>query len=396
MPKPGSDEPPPARAERADGRCLSTVSRRSVLTGAAALAGTGLLGACGRGGSGTPSTRNADTITVTDQRGKTLVFDGPVNRVVALPTPAPAMFVAVDRGPEHLVGMREASWTAMHQGIMGEMFPAALKTAHHAAREDFSPNVETILALKPDMVVQWGDHGSEIIAPMENAGLKVIGLTYGTQKDLNAWIRLFAAALGKPHRAQAMITRMRSQMKTIKSVASHQAPPKPRALYFHAFMHGLEVAAHNSYNDFYMGLVGARNAATGNSGAPGSGMVKVDVEQVLAWDPDIVLLGNFDDAMPDDIYSDKVWQDVAAVKSRRVYKIPLGGYRWDPPSQESPLMWQWLSQIAYPNQQYADLRSQISSDYHFLYGYHLSNAQIDEILWMDANSKSANYRQFGS
>lgn len=25
-----------------------------------------------------------------------------------------------------------------------------------------------------------------------------------------------------------------------------------------------------------------------------------------------------------------------AVKSKRVYKVPLGGYRWDPPSQESP------------------------------------------------------------
>lgn len=59
-------------------------------------------------------------------------------------------------------------------------------------------------------------------------------------------------------------------------------------------------------------------------------------------------------------------------------------------------MWQWLSQIAYPNQQHADLRSQISSDYQFLYGHRPSNAQLDRILWMDANSKSANYHQFAS
>ena len=32
-------------------------------------------------------------------------------------------------------------------------------------------------------------------------------------------------------------------------------------------------------------------------------MVGVDVEQVLAWDPEVVLLGNFDAAMPDDIYA---------------------------------------------------------------------------------------------
>ena len=48
--------------------------------------------------------------------------------------------------------------------------------------------------------------------------------------------------------------------------------------------------------------------------------------------------------------SDPVWQNVSAVRERRVYKVPLGGYRWDPPGQESPLMWHWLTDIAFPRE----------------------------------------------
>ncbi len=115
---------------------------------------------------------------------------------------------------------------------------------------------------------------------------------------------------------------------------------------------------------------------------------------MLKWDPDVILLGNFDAAMPDDIYKDTVWEAVSAVKSRRVYKAPLGGYRWDPPSQESPLMWKWLSRIAFPSDQNAGLRDDIVSSYALLYDYKPSDAEMDDILWTGVNKASANYGQF--
>src|SRR5699024_6539034 len=133
------------------------------------------------------------------------------------------------------------------------------------------------------------------------------------------------------------------------ALTSSASGSPPTILYFNRFADGeLKVAGQGTYNDFYIDLVRGTNPASGDNGATGTGMVGVDVEQVLSWDPDIVLLGNFDDAMPDVVYSDPVWQDVAAVSSRRVYKVPLGGYRWDPPSHESPLTWRWLSHLAFP------------------------------------------------
>ncbi|MEO6606505.1 MAG: hypothetical protein ABIN55_12985, partial [Aeromicrobium sp.] len=99
-------------------------------------------------------------------------------------------------------------------------------------------------------------------------------------------------------------------------------------------------------------------------------------------------------ALPDDVYGDKRWKDVSAVTSKRVYKVPLGGYRWDPPSHESPLMWRWLSQIAYPDGTDGGLREKVLDDYGFFYGQKPTQAQMSSILWAEVNSASADYEPF--
>ncbi|MCZ2403500.1 ABC transporter substrate-binding protein [Paenarthrobacter sp. Z7-10] len=313
--------------------------------------------------------------------------------MVTIPMPTASLLIAVDRRADHLVGMHNASWQAIRSGTMGRMFPDALKIPHGIATADFTPNVESIRALNPEAVVQWSD--SQLTDPLENAGLKVIGLANtGQQSDVDAWISLFAAMLGKPDRAMEMKARSDDELHTILALASGRSGPGPGVLYFNRFSGGLKVAGNGSYNDFYIKAVGARNPATGDAGVKGSGMVGVDIEQVLAWNPDIMLLGNFDDALPPDLYSDSVWQNVAAVRNRRVYKVPLGGYRWDPPGQESPLMWRWLTDICFPRSGASTLRGVIPGYFDFLYGRKPDQEEIDTMLWMNANSRSANYQQF--
>lgn len=388
-------------------------TRRTVLQGAGALAGAALLAACGAssapgsgkhaGGAG-PVARSSSTsasgsnaVTLTDQRGKTLHLPHPARRVVTLPMPAAAILIAVDQGVDHLVGMHDASWLAIKDGVLGQLFPQALAVAHDVANNDFVPNVESVLALHPDLVVQWADAGAGIITPLENAGLPVLGLTYGTQQDLTTWINLFAAMLGKPQRARELNSLTAQRLQLAKRVGRHAPRPRPSILYFNRFLDGLKVAGAQTYNDFYIRLVGGTNPASGPAPAPAQGMVGVDTEQVLAWDPDIILLGNFDAAMPSDVYGQPVWKSLRAVRTRRVYKVPLGGYRWDPPSHESPLMWQWLSQVAFPGRSpWGDLRAQVVRDYTTFYGRRPTNAQMDEILWMKENAQSAHYDQFGA
>ena len=382
----------PALAERPDGwvrrRAASRtrgVSRRSLLRGVGVGAGALALGACGTPGSG--GAGGGAGLSVVDQRGRRIELAGPVRRLVTIVIPAASMVAAIDSGVDHLVGMNSSAAKAIQDGILGKIFPAADRIPGDVADDSFAPNVESIVALDPDVVVQWGDRGSEIIAPLENAGVRVLGLRYGTQQDLETWIGLFGTLLGKPDRAAALVGRMHDRLAAIRS-----APPivagKPKILYFNRMRGGMTIGGNGSYTDFYINLVGGTNPAAGLSS-----QASVSAEQVLAWDPDVVLVGNFDSATPEDVYGNPVWQGMSAVRSRRVYKVPLGGYRWDPPCAESPLMWQWLRSIAFPEAGAGQLRAQMHDDYRFLYNYDLTDADVDRILWTDLNAGSANYRR---
>ncbi len=384
---------------------IPEANRRSVLAAAFYGGGALFLASCAPGstsppagtaqsGAATPgSAPGSAGIQVTDQRGTVLNFERPVTRVVTIPMPAASLLVAVDQGASHLAGMHNASWVAMRDGIMGTMYPEALNIPHDIATTDFTPNVESIRALNPDVVVQWSD--AQLTAPLEQAGMKVLGITNsGTQQDVDTWTALFATMLGQPDRAVQMKARSDQHQKSIEAEAASRATGGPGIIYFNRFSGGLKVAGNGSYNDFYIKLVGGHNPATGPQGLQGKGMVGVDVEQVLAWDPEVILLGNFDEAMPGDLYGNPVWQSVSAVRSKRVYKVPLGGYRWDPPSQESPLMWRWLSDISFPSGNRSALRDETSDYFDFLYRHRPSTPEMDKVLWTEVNGASANYRQF--
>ncbi len=357
--------------------------RRTLLQGAAALSALAVLPACGSDDSSTGA------LTLTDQRGKRLTLDGPAKRIVTLPMPAASIMVAVDRTADHLVGIHQASWVAAKDSILGTMFPAVLKIAHEVGSPEFAPNVEGILALEPDVVVQWASQGDEIVEPLENAGLQVLGVNYGTIKDVGEWFGMFSTLLGKPDRGRAMAARLDAERAAAEATAAKQTGRKPRVLYFLRYADELAVQGAGTFNEEYVRLVGAENVSSDVKG-----LATVDLEQVLDWDPDIVVLGNFDTAMPADIYEDRRWRGTTAVKERRVYRAPLGGYRWDPPSHESPLMWTWLSQIAFPDGSDGGLREKIVADYRYFYDHTPTAAEIDTMLWMEANGESADYDGF--
>jgi iron complex transport system substrate-binding protein len=220
-----------------------------LLAGGSAALLAGCAGTPGAPPPSGPSTNGTNggsrTISVTDQRGKTLTFARPVTRVVTIPMPAASLLVAVDRTADHLAAMHNASWVAMRDGIMGTIFPKALELPHEIATQDFTANVESVRALDPDVVIQWSD--AQLIDPLEKAGLNVIGLTNtGKQEDVDAWMAMFAAMLGKPERAADIKARSDADLAAVKDLAAGRGSTRPSILYFNRFTGGLTVPAANS------------------------------------------------------------------------------------------------------------------------------------------------------
>src|SRR5699024_1698349 len=115
-------------------------------------------------------------------------------------------------------------------------------------------------------------------------------------------------------------------------------------------------------------LVGATNAADG------VGVDKVvSIEQILEWNPDIIMLSSEEiDAGLEVIYDHPLFSQLRAAKERRVYKTPVGGYIWDSASHESPFTWMWLANLTHPEVFQFDLRAELLEGFQLLYNYDLS------------------------
>ncbi len=329
---------------------------------------------------------------IIDQRGQRVQLATPASRVVFLPMPAPALFVSIDETAGHIVGMNPSSKLAMRGGVMERMFPGLDAISTDIVRgAGVTPNVESILSLNPDVVFQWATSGEDASAVLDHAGLKVLGMRYGTQDDAKGYAVMMGRVAGKEARALELNRRQDEREAFIESMLRDlPAKERPRVLYLGRFSDALSVSGAGSYNDFYIRLAGGDNAATS---LPGSGRV-VTFEEILALNPDVILLGNFDAAMPANLYDDPRWQDVAAVKTHRVYRMPLGGYRWDPPSQESALTWTWLAALLHSDRAKINMRADMRDWYRFLYNHDLTDDEIDKILFVTENRRSVGYERF--
>jgi iron complex transport system substrate-binding protein len=329
-----------------------------------------------------------EPFTFTDQTGRRVTVKTPVTRVVTIPIPAASMLIALDGGTDKLVGMHPRSKSALEEGILKKFFPEASAINSDIVGEGFMPNVETLVGVQPDVVFQWGHLGVDVVQPLENAGMNVALFLYGTQEYLEGWIRTFGDLVGRSDKADRLLAwHHEVRQEILGKTAGLPEDEKPRVLYFLRWLSNREVAASGTYNDFYINLAGGINPAGNMNSFP-----NVSEEQIIAWDPEIILLNGFEsDLTPEHVYGNEKLADVSAVKNRRVYKVPLGGYRWDPPNQESPLMWKWMAMILHPDRFHWDLRKDIASSYQWIYGQTPTTEDMDGILRMSMNHGSARY-----
>ena len=330
-------------------------------------------------------------VTVTDMNGRTVVLKKTAERIVTIPIPHASICMAIDGDSKKIIGMHPSAKSAFNEGILKKIFPNAGQIRDDIVNEGFHPNVETILNLDPDIVFQWGYLGNDIIDPLINAGLSVALVRFGDQQCIEDAITMYGKVLGKEKKAKKILDWHHQTLEDIgRDLKDVPAGQRPRTIYLWHYQSGLQVGSGTTYQGFWIKTAGGVNPAENLKDYP-----IINIEQLIAWDPEVIILGGFEPGLtPDIIYKDPNLGNVSAVKNRRIYKAPIGGYRWSPPSHESPLMWKWVAMLLYPDRFNWDLRGEMKEKYKFIYNYDLTDAEIDEILRAPTNLSGANYDQF--
>lgn len=237
-------------------------------------------------------------------------------------------------------------------------------------------NAEALLQDRVDLV--FVPDATATIAAFRGVGVPTLVASFRDVDGLLRVVDMTATALGTPQ-AHDTATRYRQMMmQTVNDVrdrlAHVTAAARPRVLHVQS-LHPLRVDGAESIVDEWITLAGGRNAATGVSG----NMKPVSIEQVAAWDPDVIILGP-DSGQPD-AGMQATWQHLRAVRAGHVHQNPSGVFTWDRYGSELPLQIRWAAKTLHP-ELFTDLDpvAMTRDFYRIWFHYGLSTAQAQQIL----------------
>ena len=357
------------------------------------------LASCGGGGTNDGSgseeaseavetSEAADTITITDHADRQVEVPKDIQRIAVCDIyPLPSVLAVFFDSADKIVGMPEASMTAAQNGLLGQLYPEILN-AETGYIDGSDINMEELMKLEPD-VVFYSASSPEIGDQLANAGLTPVAISvnkwnYNCIETLNNWIALLSQMFPDSDKA-AIVEEKSKAMYDLVQERVKDIPDEERANAFFLFQYSdttLLTSGQQFFGQWWADAIGANNVAkelsTDNS-------VAVNMEQVYAWNPDLIFMTNFNTYYPDDLYNNTVegydWSAVKAVQDQRVYKMPLGMYRSYTPGVDCPVTLLWMAKTAYPELfEDIDVIAEAKDYYKEVFGIELTDEQAQSIF----------------
>ena len=313
---------------------------------------------------------------VTDSAGRQVEVPDRIERV--FPAGPPAMVFLYVLVPETLLG-----WTREFRGGEAAYVAAPYRQLPVLGRitgRGGEANLEAVLAAEPDLILDFGSvaptHVSLADRVQAQTGVPYV-LIDGTFANTAPALRLMGEILGVEERAGKLARYTEATFGVIDMLLGKVPRAERPRVYLARGPEGLETGVRGSINTEIIERVGAVNVAD----APGQrGIVNVSIEQVLLWNPEVVV--TWDDRFYDRVRDDPFWQGTDAARDGRVYLSPSEPFGWidRPPSINRLLGMRWLASVLYPEQFQDDLRAMTREFYALFYQVYLTDEQLDVLL----------------
>jgi iron complex transport system substrate-binding protein len=316
------------------------------------------------------------TRTVTDSAGRRVEIPENVSRVLAAGPPASILLYTL--APEKLIGWVRTP--SPSEKVFLQQSVRDLPEYGRLTGRGGTANLENVLTFKPDLIIDSGSLGGTYVSLANNvqdqSKIPYLLLDGRLQKtpEIYRWLGELLGAKDRAERlasyADATLNGLRARLATIPE------GERPR-VYYGRGVNGLETGLAGSINMEVLEQVGAINVA---AAAGSGGLAKVSLEQVLAWNPEVILA--LDPAFYASLRTDPLWSSVKAVREDRIYMAPNLPYAWfdAPPGVNRLIGVRWLLAILYPRQFPEDLRTTTKEFYELFYQVSLSEGQLDTLL----------------
>jgi ABC-type Fe3+-hydroxamate transport system, periplasmic component len=323
-----------------------------------------------------PTTK--ETRTITDMAGRTVEIPAEVNSVLC--TSPPTTMIVYMLSPDKLSGW---NFKPNDQYVPSKYKDLPVVGGWFGTK---TGNYENFISMHPDIVLEGfntqGDFRSTINERQQKlSGIPVVGVDNTVNAtEYEAPIRFIGDLLGEEEQAAELISFYNRVRDEVNTVASRIPESEKRGVYYAEGPKGLMTDPKGSQHSQLIELCGGVNVAQ----CPikkGYGRAEVSIEQVLNWDPDVIIAG--DPTFYEKIYSNPLWQNITAVKNHDVYLTPLSPFCWfdRPPGVNRIIGIPWTAKMLYPEKfGDMDLSSLTKEFYSKFYHYDLSDEEVYEIL----------------
>jgi iron complex transport system substrate-binding protein len=322
-------------------------------------------------------------VTITDQAGRQVTVPDPVRTVYCTsPEGTNLMYMLA---PDMMVGWN-ISPTNLEKKYIPEKYRSIVGLGGWFGKNT-TGNVEEIIKRAPDVVLSVGDVDSAAIAEVERIqGLLHIPVVMvdGSLTASGDAFRYIGKLLKVEQRAEELASYCDGVVQEAKGVASRLADERKVRVYYAEGPKGLNTDPSGSMHTEVLDLVGGANVAKVETQSD-YGMSPVSLEQVLAWNPDVILVAS-DPAEESNVYEQITtgadWSTIAAVKNKQVYQIPRGPFDWfDRPSSPSRILGiRWLGNLLYPDLYPYDMKAEVKKFYSLFYHLDLTDTQLGELM----------------
>jgi len=295
--------------------------------------------------------------TVTDQADRKVMIRKAPERIVSGYYISTSTLMAMGL-EDKLVGI-EAK--ADKRPIYSLAAPELIELPNVGTAKEF--DLEGCIALEPDLVI-LPMKLKDAAASLEELEIPVLLVNPESRVLLNGMINLFAEVFNCAEKAEALDEFTTNQVTYLQQTVGKEEKP---GVYLAGNSSLLSTAGDAMYQSDLIELAGGVNVA---AELTDTYWAEVSYEQVLAWNPEYIILASDASYTVEDVLADPALADCAAVANGNVYQMPGSTEAWDSPIAGGVLGAVWMASVLHSELvTEADVTDSAQSFYELFYGF---------------------------
>lgn len=314
----------------------------------------------------------------TDSAGREVELPSDIFRIA--PSGSVAQMILLTLAPDLLVGLSSTPDEAQLAYLPKEAANLPEFGQFYGGKANL--NMEALIAAQPQIIIDIGSQNNSTADDMdmvqEQTGIPTVFIN-GDLSNLSQAYRMLGKLLSREDDAEKLAAFIDKTLAMAEENSAKINESEKKSVFFGTGPTGLECNAAGSAQADAIELIGAINAIVTEEITNKNGGTVVNMEQVYASDPDVIIL------TPDGVYDtveSSEWASLTAVESGAYYEIPSLPYSWMcmPPSVNRVLGIWWLGKLVYPEVYDYDIVPIVQEYYQLFWHYDLSDTEAEGFL----------------